>query len=35
MSDFELADMGLSRSDLSRVFEPAVNQDLFHRGAGF
>jgi uncharacterized protein YjiS (DUF1127 family) len=35
MSDFELADIGLSRSDLSRVFEPAFNQDLFQRSSGF
>jgi uncharacterized protein YjiS (DUF1127 family) len=35
MSDFELADIGLSRSDLVRVFDPAFNQDLFQRSAGF
>jgi uncharacterized protein YjiS (DUF1127 family) len=35
MSDFELADIGLCRSDLARIFEPTSNQDLFQRGAGF
>jgi uncharacterized protein YjiS (DUF1127 family) len=34
MSDYELADIGLSRSDLSRVFEPGFSQDLYHRGVG-
>jgi uncharacterized protein YjiS (DUF1127 family) len=34
MSDYELADIGLSRSDLSRVFEPGFNQDLYQRGIG-
>jgi uncharacterized protein YjiS (DUF1127 family) len=35
MSDHELADIGLSRSDVPRVFEPAFGQDLYQRGAGF
>ncbi len=34
MSDYELADIGLSRSDLSRVFEPGFGQDLYQRGVG-
>ncbi len=34
MSDYELADIGLSRSDLSRVFEPGFSQDLYQRGTG-
>jgi uncharacterized protein YjiS (DUF1127 family) len=34
MSDYELADIGLSRSDLSRVFEPGFSQDLYQRGVG-
>jgi uncharacterized protein YjiS (DUF1127 family) len=33
MSDRELWDIGLSRSDLGRVFDPAHNQDLMQRGA--
>jgi uncharacterized protein YjiS (DUF1127 family) len=32
MSDYELADIGLSRADVHRVFDPALNQDLQHRG---
>jgi uncharacterized protein YjiS (DUF1127 family) len=32
MSDYELMDIGLSRSDLSRVFDRASNQDLSQRG---
>lgn len=32
MSDYELADIGLSRSDIHRVFNPAFNQDLRQRG---
>jgi uncharacterized protein YjiS (DUF1127 family) len=32
MSDYELADMGLSRSDTHRVFDPALNGDLRQRG---
>jgi uncharacterized protein YjiS (DUF1127 family) len=32
MSDYELADIGLSRSDLSRVFQPSFGQDLYQRG---
>jgi uncharacterized protein YjiS (DUF1127 family) len=34
MTDYELADVGLTRSDLSRVFQPGFNQDLRQRGAG-
>jgi uncharacterized protein YjiS (DUF1127 family) len=33
MSDYELADLGLSRADVYRVFDPALNQDLQTRGA--
>lgn len=32
MSDRELHDMGLTRSDLDRVFDSDFNQDLRHRG---
>ncbi len=32
MSDHELSDIGVSRSDLSRVFDPDHNQDLVQRG---
>jgi uncharacterized protein YjiS (DUF1127 family) len=32
MGEHELADIGLSRSDLSRVFDPAHNRDLVQRG---
>ena len=32
MSDYELADIGLSRSDLSRVFKPGFDQDLYQGG---
>lgn len=32
MSDRQLADIGLSQSDLKRVFDDAYNQDLGHRG---
>jgi uncharacterized protein YjiS (DUF1127 family) len=32
MSDRELMDIGVSRSDLARVFDPAFNQDLRERG---
>jgi uncharacterized protein YjiS (DUF1127 family) len=32
MSDHELMDIGISRSDLSRAFGPAYNQDLVRRG---
>jgi uncharacterized protein YjiS (DUF1127 family) len=32
MSDYELADIGLNRSDLSRVFDPRFNLDLRDRG---
>jgi uncharacterized protein YjiS (DUF1127 family) len=28
MSNYELRDIGLTRSDLSRVFEPEFSQDL-------
>ena len=31
MSDRELMDIGISRSDLPRVFDPAFNQDLRQR----
>ena len=31
MSDHELMDIGLSRSDLNRVFEPKFNEDLRQR----
>jgi uncharacterized protein YjiS (DUF1127 family) len=31
MSDHELMDIGLNRSDLARVFNPAYNQDLVQR----
>jgi uncharacterized protein YjiS (DUF1127 family) len=34
MSDYELADIGLSRSDLSRVFEPGFSPELYQRGIG-
>jgi uncharacterized protein YjiS (DUF1127 family) len=32
MSNYELMDIGLTRSDLSRVFDPAFNEDLRSRG---
>jgi uncharacterized protein YjiS (DUF1127 family) len=32
MSDRQLADIGLSQSDLTRVFDAAHNQDLGQRG---
>jgi len=32
MSDRQLADIGISRSDLRRVFDPAYNRDLGQRG---
>ena len=32
MNDRELHDMGLTRSDLDRVFDPDLNQDLRQRG---
>jgi uncharacterized protein YjiS (DUF1127 family) len=32
MTDYELADIGLSRSDMHRVFNPALNADLRFRG---
>lgn len=32
MSDRELHDIGLTRSDLDRVFDPAYNSDLRERG---
>jgi uncharacterized protein YjiS (DUF1127 family) len=32
MSDYELADIGLSRSDVHRVFDPSLCQDLEFRG---
>jgi len=31
LSDYELRDMGLTRSDLPRVFEPNHNRDLIDR----
>ena len=31
MSDHDLADIGISRSDLNRVFSPAFNEDLRQR----
>ncbi len=34
MSSRELMDIGLSHSDLSRVFDPACNNDLRTRGTG-
>jgi uncharacterized protein YjiS (DUF1127 family) len=34
MSDRELADIGLSRSDLSRVLQPGLDVDLYQRGVG-
>ena len=34
MTDYELADIGLSRSDLVRVFKPGFNQELCQRGVG-
>ena len=33
MSDYELSDIGLSRSDLSRVFKPGFSQDMHRSGA--
>jgi uncharacterized protein YjiS (DUF1127 family) len=32
MSNYELMDIGLTRSDLRRVFDPAFNEDLRNRG---
>ncbi|MBS0642764.1 MAG: DUF1127 domain-containing protein [Proteobacteria bacterium] len=32
MTDYELADIGLSRSDVYRVFDPALSEDLQFRG---
>jgi uncharacterized protein YjiS (DUF1127 family) len=32
MSDHELMDIGISRSDLNRVFDPEFNEDLRKRG---
>jgi uncharacterized protein YjiS (DUF1127 family) len=32
MSNYELQDIGLTRSDLGRAFDPALNQDLQTRG---
>jgi uncharacterized protein YjiS (DUF1127 family) len=32
MSDHELMDIGISRSDVPRTFDPAFNQDLRQRG---
>lgn len=33
LSDRELMDIGLHRADLSRVFSPALDEDLRQRGA--
>jgi uncharacterized protein YjiS (DUF1127 family) len=33
MSDHELTDIGLNRTDLYRVFQPEFNQDLRQHGA--
>jgi len=35
MSERELHDIGLTRSDLNRVFDPELNQDLRERGDRF
>jgi uncharacterized protein YjiS (DUF1127 family) len=32
MSNYELMDIGLTRSDIDRVFDPVFNQDLQARG---
>jgi uncharacterized protein YjiS (DUF1127 family) len=32
LSDRELADIGVTRSDLGRIFQPAFNSDLRQRG---
>jgi uncharacterized protein YjiS (DUF1127 family) len=32
MTNYELMDIGLTRSDLGRVFDPALNEDLRTRG---
>jgi uncharacterized protein YjiS (DUF1127 family) len=32
MTDYELMDIGVNRSDLARVFDPALNADLRQRG---
>jgi len=32
LTDRELADIGVSRSDLGRIFQPAFNSDLRQRG---
>ena len=32
MSDHELLDIGISRSDLRRLFDPAFNEELRRRG---
>ena len=34
MSDHELSDIGLSRADIGRVFNPDFNADLQQRGFG-
>jgi uncharacterized protein YjiS (DUF1127 family) len=34
MSDRELLDIGLSRADVGRVFDPAFSEDLRQRGGG-
>ncbi len=33
MSDRELSDIGMSRSDLARVFDPASGEELSWRGS--
>ena len=33
MSDRDLMDIGMNRSDLVRAFDPALNEDLRQRGA--
>jgi len=32
MTDYELADIGLSRADVHRVFDPTLSEDLQYRG---
>ncbi len=32
MTDHELGDIGISRSDFGRMFDPALNEDLRRRG---
>ena len=35
MSDYQLLDMGVSRSDFGRLFDPAFNEELKRRGSAF